>query len=1054
MIKKTLLFLITVLTIFAIGFIGCDGSSSGGGPAAPNTGTVNGRVTDAQNGNGISNATVSSDDGKSVTTDNNGNYSLEVETGSRTITISMNGYNRSSQNVEVTSGGTHNANFALSTLDNNNSGTVSGQVTDSQTSNVIQGAVISTDDGQTTATDNNGNYSFRVGSGQRTITVEANGYNSSSLNVQIQTGGTQTANFLLSPLDSSNSGTVSGRVTDSQTGNGLVNATVTSDDGQATTTDNNGDYSFRVQTGSHSITAQASGYSPIHQDVQVAAGAAKTVNFTLVALPAEGTVSGKVTDSQTGDAISGAAVSSDDGKSATTDNNGDYSFEVGTGSRTITVTADGYNTSNNAVLVTEDGSHTVNFALTPSGGNETGTVSGRVTDSQTGNAISGAAISSDDGRSATTDSTGNYSFEVGAGSRTISVNANGYNTASQTAQVTDGGSHTANFALTPSGGGGETGTVSGRVTDSQTGNAIPGAAISSDDGNSATTDSTGNYSFEVGVGSRTITVNANGYNTASQTVQVTDGGSHTVNFALTPSGGDETGTVSGRVTDSQTGNAISSAAVSSDDGRSATTDSTGNYNFEVGAGSRTITVNADGYNTASHTVQVTNGGSNMVNFALTPSGGGDETGTVFGWVRNSETINPISGASVSSDDDQSTITDNNGYYNFEVGAGSRTITVNADGYNTADQTVQVGDGGSHTVNFALTPSGGGDETGQVYGTVTNSQDGEPVEGAVVESDNGESTSTNGEGEYEFTVAGGSRTLTVNADGFYENSDQVLVTANESTEKNFVISPELGGGGEQFRFVLTWGADPSDLDSHLKTPFNTPFDHVYFGSPGSSDSPPYVTLDHDVTNGNGPETMTIHRLSDGTYRYYVHNYSVNGDLAGCGAQVAIYNEGGLLQTVTVPGEGGGGDGTGQIVYWTTENLDAQRLYSWYHDGVHVNNVTGGHLMKENEPEPNGPYTVTHNEVPSGPHTYRFDTILNNRTVTVWSGSVTVYDDQCTVVRLYGGGNVPPPGPNSPDDDERYWYVCEVDGSTGQLTIINELRSEAPEIMGDIEMHPKW
>lgn len=112
------------------------------------------------------------------------------------------------------------------------------------------------------------------------------------------------------------------------------------------------------------------------------------------------------------------------------------------------------------------------------------------------------------------------------------------------------------------------------------------------------------------------------------------------------------------------------------------------------------------------------------------------------------------------------------------------------------------------------------------------------------------------------------------------------------------------------------------------------------------------------------------------------------------------------------------------------------------------------MKENEPEPNGPYTVTHNEVPSGPHTYRFDTILNNRTVTVWSGSVTVYDDQCTVVRLYGGGNVPPPGPNSPDDDERYWYVCEVDGSTGQLTIINELRSEAPEIMGDIEMHPKW
>ena len=75
------------------------------------------------------------------------------------------------------------------------------------------------------------------------------------------------------------------------------------------------------------------------------------------------------------------------------------------------------------------------------------------------------------------------------------------------------------------------------------------------------------------------------------------------------------------------------------------------------------------------------------------------------------------------------------------------------------------------------------------------------------------------------------------------------------EYNFSISPapELG----EVRIILTWGSNPSDMDSHLLTPeIDSVNFHISYSNRGSSESAPFVVLDLDDVDGFGPETITI------------------------------------------------------------------------------------------------------------------------------------------------------------------------------------------------------
>ena len=107
---------------------------------------------------------------------------------------------------------------------------------------------------------------------------------------------------------------------------------------------------------------------------------------------------------------------------------------------------------------------------------------------------------------------------------------------------------------------------------------------------------------------------------------------------------------------------------------------------------------------------------------------------------------------------------------------------------------------------------------------------------------------------------------------------------------------------EFKIVLTWGADPRDLDSNLYTPDGH---RIYYGSKGSLSETPYAWLDLDDTNSYGPETVWIGRFSSGTYTYKVHRYAGRGTIATSGAHVQVIAGGRSLMSFDAPS--GAGDG---------------------------------------------------------------------------------------------------------------------------------------------------
>lgn len=165
-----------------------------------------------------------------------------------------------------------------------------------------------------------------------------------------------------------------------------------------------------------------------------------------------GTVAGKVTDSATSNGITNASVETDTGQSTTTDSYGDYSIaNVPTGSRTVSVTASGYDNQQATDLVTDGGTTTIDFALveTPTGGS--GSVKGTVYSGQ-GGKLQGVTVTVDGGTSSMTNKGGKYTIQnVPGGWQTIIATKPGYLTQEQDVIVTVGGSVTLNFTLQPAG---------------------------------------------------------------------------------------------------------------------------------------------------------------------------------------------------------------------------------------------------------------------------------------------------------------------------------------------------------------------------------------------------------------------------------------------------------------------------------------------------------------------------------------------------------------------------------------------------------------------------
>ena len=120
----------------------------------------------------------------------------------------------------------------------------------------------------------------------------------------------------------------------------------------------------------------------------------------------------------------------------------------------------------------------------------------------------------------------------------------------------------------------------------------------------------------------------------------------------------------------------------------------------------------------------------------------------------------------------------------------------------------------------------------------------------------------------------------------------------------------------YKFIVTWGENPSDLDSHLFTPeIEGSTHHVYYADRGSGTSAPYAWLDVDDVSSWGPEATTIEQLFPGTYTFAVYEYSGAGTLSTSQAYVEVFQGRDLLAGYHVPTTADGDNW-----WWTVGTVD--------------------------------------------------------------------------------------------------------------------------------------
>lgn len=119
---------------------------------------------------------------------------------------------------------------------------------------------------------------------------------------------------------------------------------------------------------------------------------------------------------------------------------------------------------------------------------------------------------------------------------------------------------------------------------------------------------------------------------------------------------------------------------------------------------------------------------------------------------------------------------------------------------------------------------------------------------------------------------------------------VIDDETDDSDLKIVVMDSSAAG--KVTIVLRWGDTPRDLDSHLVGEGI----HVSFMDMHKGED---ISLDVDCMQGNGIETITMDE-TDGSYTYYVKNYSGESPISSSGATVEVFTDGSTSpQVFTVP-----------------------------------------------------------------------------------------------------------------------------------------------------------
>ncbi len=188
----------------------------------------------------------------------------------------------------------------------------------------------------------------------------------------------------------------------------------------------------------------------------------------------------------------------------------------------------------------------------------------------------------------------------------------------------------------------------------------------------------------------------------------------------------------------------------------------------------------------------------------------------------------------------------------------------------------------------------------ISGYIKDAATGDGIDGASVtlSGASADSTTTDIKGAYTFySLDSGDYTVSATATEHTSDSGSTTITTNNSIVNINLLQLTTS---VDYKVILSWGASPSDLDSHLFVADPSSegcLDEVYYSDKTAL---PYASLDVDDTDSYGPETVTIFELTSGKNdEYWVNHYSSNPNFSISNAVVKVYRGSTLLKTFTVP-----------------------------------------------------------------------------------------------------------------------------------------------------------
>ncbi|TGL60067.1 Cna protein B-type domain protein [Leptospira ognonensis] len=333
------------------------------------------------------------------------------------------------------------------------------------------------------------------------------------------------------------------------------------------------------------------------------------------------------------------------------------------------------------------------------------------------------------------------------------------------------------------------------------------------------------------------------------------------------------------------------------------------FPVEVGPTGGVISVN---------TPIITNAGRGHLSGSVKTPGGFAFTGTYSLEVvdPNTGSIRPTAGVQPASISTGATTFSNASQYTiFNINAGRWKVRFVASGYKTVEGIVDIQ--ADATTNFDIITFVPGTQTaaaisGRALSALYNTgvcdltariRPGVNVKSGPYAIDaNGvtiASVKTATDGSYAIpNVPPGNYTLEVLGSGKYGNCTsgletysttyKTVIAAGSETpaNQNILVSPVIGEN--EMRVVLSWGAKPRDLDSHVQYSATDSGERIVWNrkaplSAGNGE------LDYDITTGYGPETITLKgAIWSQPVRYYsIYNWSGEANMGVSGATVRIF-----------------------------------------------------------------------------------------------------------------------------------------------------------------------